>query len=891
MWFSISQIILRNRTAILIILGLLTAFFAYFAITNVKIDNKFANILPKSDPVRADHEQLKAMFGEDGSVVVVGVSGVNLFEKERFNAWYEMGNDLKKIEGVDSVFSVAHMYLLQPDHDGKEFTVKPVMTRKAQTEAEVDSILKKVMNVPFYDGLLYNEQENINLMMIHINAERFNSQDRGQEIQKIRKTVETYSEFFPTVHYSGLPFIREVVTKNVAAELGMFVILAMGVTALILFLFFRSIKVVIACMLVVSVGVTWAFGTMGLFNYKVTLLMGLVPPVLIVIGIPNCIFLLNKYHSEYRKHGNKVRALSRIIQKIGNATFLTNTTTSLGFAAFVFTRSTKMQEFGVVASINIIAIFFISLCLIPIIFSFLNPPSDKHTKHLEKKWIDMTVARLQGMVTGNRNLVYIVTLAVLIASGIGMNMMVTTGNIASDLPQGNPVLEDLEYFEKHFGGIMPFEIVINTKDKNRAFDNDVLKKIDRVQQVFPEIQINEKPVFSKSLSIADAVKFANYSIFQDSSSYTLDLSGRDRARLKRYIENSADSTTQFRNSFLADSGRLTRISVQIADIGSREMERLISKVSPVLDTILNPNQPYLDSVAHVVANKPEQRDSAYASLYERFPAFKWKLEEYLIKKDSKLADRFVEEQDLIFQYHDDPGLIDKTKELVSNNELEYTITGVSVVLAQSTSYMVSNLLTSIIIAILVISVIMSLLFRSVRMVIVSLLPNFIPLLCTAGIMGFAGIPIKPSTILVFSIAFGISVDDTIHFLAKYRQEIKHKPWDIRGSTLVALRETGISMIYTSIMLFFGFIMFTLSSFGGTIALGLLVSITLFIAMLANLVVLPSLLLSMQKLLTTKAFKKEPLLEIVDEEDDIDLKGLSIEGKEDKSEQETKPTEK
>ena len=164
---------------------------------------------------------------------------------------------------------------------------------------------------------------------------------------------------------------------------------------------------------------------------------------------------------------------------------------------------------------------------------------------------------------------------------------------------------------------------------------------------------------------------------------------------------------------------------------------------------------------------------------------------------------------------------------------------------------------------------MAWMFRSFRMIIISLVPNLLPLLITAGMMGFLGIPIKPSTILVFSIAFGISVDDTIHFLAKYRQELKAHNWKIKKSVYPALRETTVSMFYTSIVLFFGFSVFMISSFGGTKALGGLVSATLLFAMLSNLLLLPSLLLSLEKNIANKKTLKEPHLQILTDREELE----------------------
>jgi predicted RND superfamily exporter protein len=196
-----------------------------------------------------------------------------------------------------------------------------------------------------------------------------------------------------------------------------------------------------------------------------------------------------------------------------------------------------------------------------------------------------------------------------------------------------------------------------------------------------------------------------------------------------------------------------------------------------------------------------------------------------------------------------------------------TVTGKALGYLKGTRYLIKNLILSLSLAILLIALFMAYMFRSWRMILISLIPNLLPLLITAGMMGFLGIPIKPSTILVFSIAFGISVDDTIHFLVKYRQELKANKWKIVKSVYAALYETGISMFYTSIVLFFGFSVFMISSFGGTVALGGLVSATLLFAMLANLILLPSLLISLEKSISNKKVLKEPKFNLIPKEDE------------------------
>jgi predicted RND superfamily exporter protein len=199
-------------------------------------------------------------------------------------------------------------------------------------------------------------------------------------------------------------------------------------------------------------------------------------------------------------------------------------------------------------------------------------------------------------------------------------------------------------------------------------------------------------------------------------------------------------------------------------------------------------------------------------------------------------------------------------------EYDTLVTGSSVIFFKGTSYLIRNLLVSLFLAIFLIAAFMAIMFKSKRMVFASLIPNFFPLVITAALMGIFGIPIKISTVLVFSVAFGISVDGTIHFLAKYRQELGDTNWSMRAAVVTALKEAGVSMIYTYIILLAGFGIFCLSDFGGTAALGMLVGLTLLIALFSNLILLPSLLISMERRLANKAFKKS-FIKIFEEEDD------------------------
>jgi len=805
MWFKFSRIILRNRLLILIVLGLATIFMGYRA-QFVSMSYHLAQMLTKSDSTYIEYESFKETFGKDGSMVVVGVNDKKLFELDNFNAWYDLTHNIKNIKvdfvknkkdtivnGVTEAISIANAFTLVKNTEKKQFDFEQIVKKKPSSQKELDSLIEVIHNHPFYESYLFKDSSSISLIAITVDTTVLDSKFRDDLFTKIDNEVIAFHEKTGIkVHKSGLPYIRANSTTKVKDEIQIFLALSVLITSLILYLFFRSFKATLYSMLVVCVGVVWSVGIQSLFGYEITILTGLIPPLIVVIGIPNCIFLLNKYHSEYKNHGNQIKALSRVIQKIGNAIFLTNTTTALGFATFIFTKSAILIEFGVLAAIDIFVVFILSILIIPIIFSFLKEPKDRHTKHLENKLMIRVVDFLQLLVKNQRKAIYTTTIIVVILSLYGISRMTTTGNIIDDLPKNDPIVEDLLFFEKNFNGVMPFEVVIDTKKKNGVFaDNGkTLYKIQKLQK-----EMSSYKEFSKPLSIVEAIKFSYQAYKNGKSKFYILPPATELKKLKKYVQN--DSRTTSFSSFIDKDNQVTRVSFQMADIGTQEMDVILNEVRPKIDSIFSPK------------------------------------------------------------------------------DYNVTLTGTSVVFLKGTNYLVENLLTSLILAIILIASLMSVLFSSVRMVLVSLTPNLLPLLTTAGLMGFFGIPIKPSTILIFSIAFGISVDDTIHFLAKYRQELKKHKWNIKESVHVAIRETGVSMIYTSTILFFGFGVFTVSSFGGTVALGILISITLLVAMLADLVLLPSLLLSLDKALTTKAFKREALIEIIDEEEDINLDELEV----------------
>lgn len=794
MWQFLVRLILRNRPAILIIIFVLTIFMGWQG-SKIQMSYEMARMLPKDNPYSIEYDNFRKQFGQDGSVLFVAIEDKELFTLEHFNAWYDLNYDLLEMNGVQEVLSVARIYNLSRNDSLKKFDFLNVVPEKPSNQQTVDSIKGIIYNLGLYNGLLFNKETGVNLMMVTLTKEIINSKARVGLIKKLKARTDMFGEEFGIdMKYSGLPYIRTVTSKKIQNELLFFVLLSLVIASILLFILFRTGRAVIFAMIVVIIAVIWVLGTISLFGYKITILTGILPPLLIVIGVENSIFLLNKYLSEYREHGNKIKALSRMISRIGNANLLTNATTAAGFAAFIITGNELLIQFGIIASINILITYLLSLFLLPILFSLFPVPSRKHMKHLEKGPISKIITKVISIVLHRRKVIYIITSIALVGGIFGITLLKTTGNVVDDISKKDKLYKDMIFLEKNFKGVMPLEITVDTKKNRGILRLSTLRKIDQLQDTLATY-----PEFSKPISVVEVVKSAKQAFYRGNPKMYSLPNNQEKNFILSYVPELINKKEKKKkksilDSFVDSTFSQTRISIQMANIGTNDIDRILSDLRPKVDTIFPPDK---------------------------------------------------------FETH---------------------ITGTSVVFLKGTNYLVKNLFTSLALAIVIITLLMALIFSSGRMILISLVPNLIPQIMTAGMMGYFSISIKPSTILIFSIALGISVDNTIHFLSRYRLQLKHNNWKIKESVLGALNETAYSMIYSAIVLFFGFYIFTLSSFGGTEALGYLVSFTLLIALFSNLFVLPSMLLSLNKLAFTKSFK-EPRLEVFDEEEDIELAKL------------------
>jgi len=774
-WEKLARIILKNRITILIVLSLLTLFLA-LQWKNLSMTYTEANLLPKDHIANKEYQKFLDKFGEEGNLIVIGFKDPKFFTPKNYAAWNELMTGLKKSKEVDLVVSLNDLKKLEKDTVNEKFVLTPFIDQsKTLDPAYLKSVQYDLFhNLPFYEGLLFNKESGSVRSAIYMNKKLVNTAERKTFI--LENLVPKIDKFEKTtgidLKVSGMPYIRTINAADMKGEIGLFIGAALLTVSLIFFFFFRSFRATFISICILVVGVIWSFGTLGLFGYKITILTAIIPPLIIVIGITNCIFLINKYQQEIRLHNNQAKALQRIISKIGVSTLMTNLTTAIGFATFMITGNDLLFEFGLVTSINVISVYLLTLFIVPIIYSFMPLPKEKHLYHLTKTYISTLLNVVENLVKTKRKYVYIIYGLLLVFSVIGVLQMKVSGSLIGEMPKSASFFKDILFYEKEFNGVMPLEIMIDTKKKKGVMKASTIRKMDELQNT-----ISEMPELAKPVSIVNLVKYSKQAFYNGNPEYYQLPTSQEQTFILSYAKNATkNSKENLMKAYVDSTGQYARITTFMKDIGTDEMAKVEKKLHSKIDEI--------------------------------FP-----------------KDRY-----------------------------EVTVTGKALVFQKGTSYLVDNLIESLIFAILTIAVLMLYLFRSFKMVLASVITNVLPLCITSGLMGYFGIPLKPSTILVFSIAFGISVDNAIQFMAKYRHDLLQSGGKVKKSVFSALRETGISTFYTSVVLILGFATFTLSSFSGTIALGGLISCTLAFAMFANLVVLPSLVMTFEK----KKTKKEEL---------------------------------
>lgn len=769
MWKKLAINILNFQKYYLFGIALVLIFFVFSIFTKgIQYSNTQAQLLPDSDSANIHFQSFREKFGKEDASVLIGFYEKDFQNEKQFLLFNELINKIKKLPGVQNVFSSTEAVILQKDTINRKFTTEKLFDEPL-TFSSWKNNNQKIKEFPFYEGILYNSKTNTQLLVVNYKQEVLDTKLREQSTSKLNDLIESFEkESNIELFASGMPLIRTMNKKVVLGESKQFVLLALFATIFAFLFFVRSVKATFGIFLVVLMSILCSFGTIATLGYKITILTGLVPPIIIIIGVTNGVFIVHKFFYEYKKSKNKAKGLIESISKIGRATLITNLTTAFGFFTFVFTESSTLKEFGIVSTINILLVFLLCLIFLPIFLSNFKFKLKDIKKEKESGWNGKMNQYLYYLIENKRSAIYSISIVLFLVSVFGISLFKRSSNILDEMSKNAKYFKEISFFDENFGGILPLEIIVSGNPKS-ATSFKTLEKINELSQTVDSLGNS-----SKLISLAEMVKLSKQAFYNNDKTYYDIPTPSEKTFILRYIKNSEGNKNQLK-SYVDENQSTFRMTTLLKNSSSDELEKTVSVVEKKVKSL--------------------------------FP------------------------------------------------EKETYLTGTAYLFMKGTSFLTKDLIQSIVLALIVISLLMATMFRSFPIVVISLIPNVLSMVIVAGMMGFLEIPIKPSTILVFSISFGIAADDTIQFLNKYKQEFYKHQKNINLAVKSTFQEMAKSMYSSSIILMIGFGTFLFSGFGGIQALGGLVALVLFFAMFANILILPALLITFQRFIKNKEIVK------------------------------------
>ena len=783
-WNRIATFILKNRPLFVTVILSFTALMGYFA-TTVELEYSMQKLVPSEDKDFKFYKSFKEKFGDDGNKLVCALETEDLFDSAFYNDFAQTCDNLNKISGVKGIISPSHLFHLYVD-TLEYLRMKRLVPKGIISQNDLDSFKSEFAKLKFYDGLIYNKKSKVSLVLITLDVGVLNSPERISLIESIRDPLFEFGERHnKEIHLSGLPYIRFQNATYIKREILLFTALAFIVTALLILLLFRNFKTLFVSLLFISIGVVTMLGIQGILGFKLNILSGLLPPLLVVVGVQNTIYIINQYHEQYRRHRNQAKALTRIISHVGVANFLINFTTSVGFGTFYFTHTTILEQFGLVAFITINLIFLINIIGIPILYSFFTPPTIKQTKHLDNRRFSSFLNWVTLLINKRKRRIFYWFSLFAILGLVFMFRLKPLAFMVDDIPKDSKIYTDMKFIQEHFNGALPYEIVVTSYEEGNILNGEMLAKCKKLQKA-----VSEYSEMSKPMSLVEIISAANQAVHDDDPRYYRIPSNMELGNLALMFPESNSNSTTLINNLVDSTYSQMRISYQMKDVGSERMDEINQEIQ------------------------------------------------------------------------------EKAKHIFSQDEYDVKITGTSKIFLKGNDYLFDSLLKATFWSLLIISLTMSFLFPSWRMVIIAIIPNFVPLVITAGMMGLLGLSLKPSTILIFSISFGITVDSTIHFISTFRREVLKNMNTVEKALAITIDEVGISMMYSALAVCSGFAIFIFSDFRGTQSLGWLTGLTIFGGLATNLFLLPALIYAFKDFVNAKVELKDSMIEI-SEEDDVE----------------------
>lgn len=737
----------RIRTIILTIFGIFTLLSIYLVL-NIQFSFSFEDFFPNDDPDLAFYQEFIEDFETDINFLLVAVERKEgVFEKTfltRFNDFTLKAQELPFVKSAQSLTQVSY-----PVKTPFGLSTIPAIHLDQPHRYSKDSL--RILEDDRFKGNLISEDATSLVVAIKTQDSVY-LEESEILMTSLEKLVQTYN--FENHYILGPAYFQKEMVAMQKREVLFSALISAFLVSLVMFWIFRKPWGIFISLISIGLGLLFFLAALSALGRPLNAMAALYPVLMIIVGTSDVIHIMSKYIDELKKGHRKRKAIEIAIREIGLATLLTSVTTAIGFATLLTSRIGPIRDFGLNAALGVMIAYTTVIFFTTSLLSIFEKEQLIKFGRGEAFWDKLMRKTYALGLNQSRKVVWII-LGTIIISFWGISLVTTNYQIASNLPKGEKITEDFNYFEKKFAGFRPFEIAVFS---NSGKAIETFESINEIAKL--ESRLEEIPGIEGVNSITTLYKSVHQMMNQNKKEfYTLPASQETFEKYKKLTKRIPASS---KNVLLSKDGNKARITAKAKDMGADQLGLQEAELTDWINTNID------------------------------------------------------------------------------TSKLSFQQTGMGLIMDKNAQYIRTNLLQGLGLAIFVISLLMVVLFRDWRMIIISIIPNVLPLIMAGALIGFLGIELEAGVAIVFAIVFGIAVDDTIHFLSKFKL-LRDRGNSVEDSLLITFTETGKAVCLTSLILFFGFLVMLFSIHPPSVTIGLLISLTLVTALLSDLFLLPVLI--------------------------------------------------
>ncbi|MBW2611937.1 MAG: MMPL family transporter [Deltaproteobacteria bacterium] len=742
---------LKQPLLVVLIFIAITIIFGW-RIPQISFRTSIYDMVVDSLPATARYNTFKEVFGSDEIIrVVIRTDGI--FTPKNFSVVEEVSGAIEQIPGVKRVISL------------------PVIKKAIEMSRKWDlqKFREMIQPVTLFKKNLISEDQKSTILTVILTVDA----DKERVIHDIQYQIDNTPKSV-TAYQIGMPLVSQAMARYTENDFKRLPPITLLLVAVLLWVIFRNIPVIIVVLGTVVSALIWTMGLMGWLQIPLSMMTMVVPVFLIAVGTAYCMHVISTYLTCSRNSSSRLQAVLESYQRVFLPTILTVLTTAIGLTSLLVNRIPAIHEFALISCFGLFSLLVILLTAFPAALMLL--PQTK-LRSVQKKnggiGLDQLLEFIVRLNLKHRKIILYAIVSLVLLGIVGMFFMRVETNPIGFFKAHTPISGHFHDIYQDLSGSFPINVIMDGGEDDFFEDPQNVAIIQKLQQYLETL-----PGVDKTISFADYMQLVNYATNRYSPDFYM-------------IPKEGFEIRMLINSYKTMLGD---------DMLTRFMNPAYSKANILLLTHISSSRDFLairDTIlSHVKTDFPE------------VPAWE--------------------------------------------------VTGFGMVAAESSHLLTWGQAKSFSLTMVFIFVIMLILFLSTRVGFIAILPNVFPIVINFGIMGWLGIPLSMVTSLIASIAIGLAVDDTIHYLYRYNREFK-KDLDKDRSLRDSILHVGRPVLFTTISIGLGFAVLLFSSFEPTSIFGLLMVITMLAAVIGDLLILPALMLNVELVTAWDLLKLMPTL--------------------------------